>query len=97
MEKNQNNPQSNKEQAGKSQNVITSNPSDQRPDEQEQNDTGYAGTTNAVSQNHQESDEYKPAVEDTMMGYDGDEDELNMDMEDGSVNTNNTRGIDDND
>jgi hypothetical protein len=97
MEKNQNNPQSNKEQADKSQNVITNNPSDQRPDEQEQNDTGYAGTTNAVSQNHQESDEYKPAVEDTMMGYDGDEDELNIDMEDGSVNTNNTRGIDDND
>ncbi|WP_407431549.1 hypothetical protein [Arcticibacter sp.] len=97
MENNHNNPQRSAEQTDKSQNVITNNPSDQRPDEQEQNDTGFSGTTNAVSQNHQTSDEYKPAVEDTMIGYDGDETELDMDMGDGNVNTDNTRGIDDND
>jgi hypothetical protein len=32
-----------------------------------------------------------------MIGYDGDETELDMDMGDGNVNTDNTRGIDDND
>ena len=81
----------------KNQNVIENNPSDQRPDPQAQNDTGYAGTTNAVSENHQDSDEYEAAIEDTMIGYDGDESDLDIDMGDGDVNTENTRGGDDND
>ena len=82
---------------GENQNVITNNPSDHRPDEKVQNETGYAGTTNSISENQQESDEYQPAIEDTMIGYDGDESDLDLDIGDGSVNTENTRGIDDND
>ncbi|HEY0055477.1 MAG TPA: hypothetical protein VGB63_08985 [Pedobacter sp.] len=97
MENNQDNLQNAAEERDDSQNVITNNPSDRRPDEQEQNDTGYAGTTNSISQNHQESDEYKTAIEDTMIGYDGDESDLDIELGNGDVNTENTRGIDDND
>jgi hypothetical protein len=97
MENNQENQQNTSEERDDSQNVITNNPSDQRPDEEKQNETGYAGTTNSISENHQESDEYQPAIEDTMIGYDGDESDLDIDLGDGNVNTENTRGIDDND
>lgn len=69
------------------------------PDPESTNDTGYAGTTNAVSGNHQKKDGYKIAIEDTMIGYDGNDEQMNMDLGDGTgnVNTKNTRGIDDND
>lgn len=97
MENNKSNNQNNAGNEGKNENVIKNNPSDQRPDEQEQNDTGYAGTTNAVSQNHQDSDEYTPAIEDAMIGYDGDESDLDIDFGDGSADSKNTRGVDDND
>ena len=50
------------------------------PDPEQQNDTGYAGTTNAVSENHQDKDGYKLAIEDTMIGYDGHEEQMNMDF-----------------
>ena len=97
MENNENNTHNNPEDQDVSGNVIKNNPSDHRPDEEEQNETGYAGTTNSLSENHQKSDEYQPAIEDTMIGYDGDDDDLDMDLGDGNVSTENTRGIDDND
>jgi hypothetical protein len=46
----------------------------------EQNDTGFAGTTNAVSENHQDKDGYKLAIEDTMIGYDGNDEQMDMDI-----------------
>jgi hypothetical protein len=52
------------------------------PDPEAQNDTGYEGTTNAVSENHQDKDGYKLAVEDTMIGYNGDDAQLDMDLGD---------------
>lgn len=70
-----------KEQA-ESQNVIENNPSDRKPDEQAQNETGFDGTTNSISENHQDSDQYKIAIEDTMVGYDGDDSDLNLDTGD---------------
>ena len=85
------------EQTNNSQNVIINNPSDQRPDEEGQNETGYAGTTNSISENRQDSDEYQPAIEDTMIGYEGDDKDLDLDIRDDNVSTENTRGIDDND
>jgi hypothetical protein len=50
------------------------------PDPETQNDTGFAGTTNAVSEHRNTQDGYKIAIEDTMIGYDGHEDQLNMDL-----------------
>jgi len=52
------------------------------PDAETQNDTGYAGTTNAVSEDRQQKDGYQIAPEDTMIGYDGDESQMNMDLGD---------------
>jgi hypothetical protein len=51
-----------------------------QPDPETQNNTGYAGTTNAVSENHQDKDGYQIAPEDTMIGYNGDDEQLNMDL-----------------
>ena len=70
-----------------------------KPDPETQNDTGFQGTTNSLSENRQDDqDGYKIAIEDTMIDYDGsDEDQMNMDLGDGNVDTENTRGVDDND
>lgn len=64
--------------------------------EEEYNDTGFAGTTNAVSE-RQDQDDATLAIEDTMIGYDGDDSQLDMDIrnEDDLLNTD--RGVDDND
>ncbi|WP_374164305.1 hypothetical protein [Arcticibacter sp. MXS-1] len=51
-----------------------------RPDAAEQNDTGYAGTTNSLSENQSGEDGYKIAIEDTIIGYDGHEDQMDMDL-----------------
>jgi len=67
------------------------------PDPQEQNDTGYAGTTNAVSENHQHKGGYKIAIEDTMIGYDGDDSQMDMDLGDKEKRRSGKTGIDDND
>ncbi|WP_256013474.1 hypothetical protein [Desertivirga xinjiangensis] len=50
-----------------------------KPDPEATNDTGFAGTTNAVSEDLHEQDGYKMAVEDTMIGYDGHEEQMDMD------------------
>lgn len=97
MENNQDNQQNSKSEKDDSQNVVSNNPSEHRPNEEEQNDTGFTGTTNSISQSQQDSDEYKPAIEDTMIGYDGDESDLDMDLSDGNPGANNTHGVDDND
>jgi hypothetical protein len=52
------------------------------PDPETQNDTGYAGTTNAVSEDRQHKDSYRIAPEDTMIGYDGNDEQMNMDLDD---------------
>jgi hypothetical protein len=67
------------------------------PDPQEQNDTGFAGTTNAVSENHQEKEGYKIAIEDTMIGYDGDDSQMDMDLGDEDKRRTGKSGVDDND
>jgi hypothetical protein len=66
-------------------------------DPEVQNDTGYAGTTNAVSKNYQDKDGYKIAIEDTMIGYDGNEEQLNMDLGEEETKRSGKTGIDDND
>ncbi len=50
------------------------------PDPEVQNDTGFAGTTNAVSEDRHDQDGYKIAIEDTMIGYDGHEDQMDRDL-----------------
>ena len=50
------------------------------PDPETQNDTGYAGTTNAVSESRNTDDGYQIAPEDTLIGYDGEESQLDMDL-----------------
>ncbi|MBS7563196.1 hypothetical protein KHS38_02155 [Mucilaginibacter sp. Bleaf8] len=56
-------------------------------------------TTNPNIESHKQKEEegYKIAMEDTMIGYDGHEDQLDVDLGDGNSNTQNTRGVDDND
>ena len=93
----QNNQQNSEQEKKNSGNVLENNPSDNKPDENNQNETGYAGTTNSISENHQETDEYQIAVEDTMIGYDGDDDQLDMNLDKPGKSSENTRGIDDND
>lgn len=81
-------------------NRATSNIPDNPPDPEATNDTGFQGTTNSISENRQDSDQYGIAIEDTMIGYDGSDDEqMNMDLrkDPKNVNTRNTRGVDDND
>jgi len=52
------------------------------PDAETQNDTGFTRTTNAVSEDRQQKDGYEIAIEDTMIGYDGNEEQMNMDLDD---------------
>ncbi|GAB2701706.1 hypothetical protein GCM10027037_28840 [Mucilaginibacter koreensis] len=68
-----------------------------QPDPKTQNNTGYAGTTNAVSENHQESDSYQIAPEDTMIGYNGNDEQMNMDLGDKDKLRSGKSGVDDND
>jgi hypothetical protein len=67
------------------------------PDAEQQNDTGYAGTTNAVSEDRQHKDEYTIAPEDTMIGYDGDDEQMNMDLGDKDKRRTGSTGTGDND
>ena len=67
------------------------------PDPEQQNDTGFAGTTNAVSDNHQDKNGYAIAIEDTMIGYDGDESQMDMDLGEKDKKRTGKTGIDDND
>ena len=64
--------------------------------EEAYNDTGFAGTTNAVSENFDTHDD-RLAIEDTMIGYDGDEDQLDMDIRTEDDKKQNNAGVDDND
>jgi hypothetical protein len=64
--------------------------------EEDYNDTGFAGTTNAVSQSH-DQDDATLAIEDTMIGYDGDDSQLDMDIRDEDDKLKTDRGVDDND
>jgi hypothetical protein len=64
--------------------------------EEEYNDTGFAGTTNSVSQ-RQDQDDATLAIEDTMIGYDGDDSQLDMDIKNEDDLLNTDRGVDDND
>jgi hypothetical protein len=66
------------------------------PDAAQQNDTGFAGTTNAVSENQQDKEGYKIAIEDTMIGYDGDDSQMEMDLGDEEKRRGGKTGIDDN-
>lgn len=67
------------------------------PNPEDQNNTGYAGTTNAVSENHQSKDGYQIAVDDTMIGYDGDESQMDMDLsEEDKLRSGNTSSGDNN-
>jgi hypothetical protein len=60
------------------------------------NDTGFAGTTNAVSAGEDAHDD-KLAIEDTMIGYDGNDEQLDMDLEvDDSSKPSGDPGVDDN-
>jgi hypothetical protein len=67
------------------------------PDPEQQNDTGFAGTTNALSENHQDTDSYEIAIEDTMIGYNGDNSQMEMDLGEESAKRSGKTGIDDND
>ena len=66
-----------------------------QPDPEVQNDTGYAGTTNSLSEN-QDKDGYGIAIEDTMIGYDGDESQMDMDLDDKDRLRSGSTGADDN-
>lgn len=66
------------------------------PNPETQNGTGFAGTTNAVSEDHHKKDGYKIAIEDTMIGYDGHEDQMNMDLGEEDRRRSGRSGIDDN-
>jgi hypothetical protein len=93
------NEQENKEarnRANNTQNDAVGNASGQDPDPETQNDTGYAGTTNAISESRNTDDGYQIAIEDTMIGYDGDESQMDMDLGNENDNASN-HGIDDND
>ena len=96
MDTQQENPKNNSRQTN-SPHSSPANTSDNLPDENEQNDTGFAGTTNSISENHQDKDGYEIAIEDTMIDYDGDDAQMNMDTGDENKKTSNTRGVDDND
>jgi len=70
---------------------------DNMPDAETQNDTGYAGTTNAVSEDRRHRDGYKLAIEDTMIGYDGNDEQMDMDIRDeDDIRRSGKSGIDDN-
>jgi hypothetical protein len=67
------------------------------PDAEQQNDTGFAGTTNALSDNQQNEDGYQIAIEDTMIGYNGDESQMDMDPGEEERKRTGKTGVDDND
>ena len=69
------------------------------PDNASENGKTDVGITNPVIESHQEKKEsgYKIAIEDTMIGYDGQDDPIDVNQGNGDVNTQNTRGVDDND
>ncbi|WP_432710370.1 hypothetical protein [Pedobacter sp.] len=96
METNQQKDKKDLNRANNAQGDIGRNNSANNPDAEMQNDTGYAGTTNAVSESRNTDDGYQIAPEDTLIGYDGDESQLDMDLGNENDNTKN-RGIDDND
>ena len=97
MENQQKNQDNSPNGSDSNQNDLIGGASDNSTDAETQNDTGYAGTTNAVSENHQDKDGYKIAIEDTMIGYDGDESQLDMDLGEEEARKSGTSGIDDND
>jgi len=66
-----------------------------KPDPKAQNDTGFAGTTNAVSQNHQDKDGYRITPEDTMIGYDGNDEQMNMSLNEKEDRRSGKTGVDD--
>jgi hypothetical protein len=66
-----------------------------QPDPATQNDTGYAGTTNSLSENN-EHDGYGIAIEDTMIGYNGDTDQMDMVLSDEDRLRSGSSGADDN-
>jgi len=67
------------------------------PDPEATNDTGFSGTTNAISEDFHKKDGYKMAVEDTMIGYDGHEEQLDMDyMDENDKLRSGSSGADDN-
>jgi hypothetical protein len=69
------------------------------PDEGVQNGKAEVGITNENIESHKEKEQegYKAAIEDTMIGYDGHEDQMNVNLGNDNVNTQNTKGVDDND
>jgi hypothetical protein len=97
MENQQNQEQNSPNGSDENKNDLIGGASDNSTDAETQNDTGYAGTTNAVSENHQDNDNYKIAIEDTMIGYDGNEEQLNMDLGEEETRRSGKTGIDDND
>lgn len=46
----------------------------------------------SIGQDERESGKYEPAIEDTMIGHDGDDSNLNLNFGDGKLNTENTLG-----
>jgi hypothetical protein len=52
------------------------------PDPDDQNNTHYAGTPTKVDKVHPSKDGYQIAVEDTMIGYNGDDSQMDMDLGD---------------
>jgi hypothetical protein len=67
------------------------------PDPEQQNDTGFAGTTNALSDNQQNEVGYQIAIEDTMIGYNGDESQMDVDLGEEERKRTGKTGVDDND
>ena len=97
MENQQNTNENSPNGSDNNQNDLIGGASDNSTDPEVQNDTGYAGTTNAVSENHQDKDGYKIAIEDTMIGYDGNEEQLDMNLGEEETRRFGKTGIDDND
>jgi hypothetical protein len=97
MENRQNNNDNSPNGSDSNKTDLIGGSSDNTTNPEVQNDTGYAGTTNAVSKNYQDKDGYKIAIEDTMIGYDGNEDQLNMDLGEQESRRFGKTGIDDND
>jgi hypothetical protein len=52
------------------------------PNPDDQNNTHYAGTATKVDKVHPSKDGYQIAVEDTMIGYNGDDSQMDMDLGD---------------
>jgi hypothetical protein len=70
------------------------------PDGASEHGKADVGISNPVIESHQEKKEsgYKIAIEDTMIGYDGKDDPIDVEQGNGDVkNQNNTHGVDDND